>query len=82
VSFTYNNLDAAVHNHEVMAWTLGLGYGMTYVLPVEDLDDVARRQWLRWIDRMQKSVVARYIGQACNRSITTGAPTPSIPTTA
>ena len=63
VSFTYNNLDAAVHNHEVMAWTLGLGYGMTYVLPVEDLDDVARRQWLRWIDRMQKSVAARYIGQ-------------------
>lgn len=63
VGFIYNNLDAAVHNHEVMAWTLGLGYGMTDVLFVEELDDNELVQWLYWIDRIQKSVVSRYVGK-------------------
>lgn len=63
VGFIYNNLDAAVHNHEVIAWTLGLGYGMTEVLFVEELDVVPLREWLKWIDRVQKSVVARYVGE-------------------
>ena len=66
LSMIYNDLNAAVHNHEVMAWTLGLGYGMTYVVNAVDLDKVATRQWLLWIDRMQKSVAARYIGQPVN----------------
>ncbi|MCB1071165.1 MAG: hypothetical protein KDL31_12495, partial [Kiritimatiellae bacterium] len=63
VGFIYNNLDAAVHNHEVIAWTLGLGYGMTDVLFVEELDEVALSEWLKWIDRVQKSVVSRYVGE-------------------
>ncbi len=64
LAFTYNNLDAAVHNHEVMAWTLGLGYNMTFVITPEDLAaDTGRREWLKWIDRVQKSTVARYVGQ-------------------
>lgn len=66
VSFIYNNLSAAVHNHEVMAWTLGLGYGMTYVIDAPELDNVAERQWLLWVDRLQKSVAARYVGQGIN----------------
>lgn len=63
VAFIYNNLSAAVHNHEVMAWTLGLGYNMTYVIQATELDNVAKRQWLLWVDRIQKSVAARYVGQ-------------------
>jgi hypothetical protein len=63
VAFIYNNLSAAVHNHEVMAWTLGLGYNMTYVIQATELDNVSKRQWLLWVDRIQKSVAARYVGQ-------------------
>ena len=63
VAFTFNNLGAPVANDEVVAWTLGLGYGMTYILDAGDLDITAKRQWLLWIDRVQKSVAARYIGQ-------------------
>lgn len=63
LSMIYNDLNAAVHNHEVMAWTLGLGYSMTFVVNATDLDTVSTRQWLLWIDRVQKSVAARYIGQ-------------------
>lgn len=67
VAFVYNNLDAGVHNHPVISWTLGLGYGMTYVLNPTDLDNVDKRQWLLWIDRLQKSVVARYMGASIGR---------------
>jgi len=64
LSFTYNNLEAAVHNHEVMAWTLGLGYSMTYVTEPEILaSDETKREWLKWVNRIQKSVAARYMGQ-------------------
>lgn len=63
VAFTYNNLGAPVANDEVVAWSMGLGYGMTYILYNGDIDVTAKREWLRWIDRLQKSVAARYIGQ-------------------
>lgn len=63
VSFIYNNLSAPVHSHEVMAWTLGLGYGMTYVVETEQLDNPALLAWLGWIDRVQKSIAARYVGE-------------------
>jgi hypothetical protein len=64
VAMTYNNLGASTANDECVAWALGLGYGMTYFLTdPDDLDDTATRQWLRWIDRVQKSVAARYIGE-------------------
>jgi hypothetical protein len=70
VAFIYNNLSAAVHNHEVMAWTLGLGYNTTYRLQATGPGQrVSIRQWLLWVDRVQKSVIARYVGQ--------GASTPS-----
>ncbi|MBU0679281.1 MAG: hypothetical protein KJ626_14360 [Verrucomicrobia bacterium] len=63
LSMVYNNLSGAVHNHEVAAWTLGLGYGMTYVVRDEEVESTPIRQWLYWIDRLQKTVCARYIGE-------------------
>lgn len=64
VAFTYNNLGAPVENDEIVAWTLGLGYGMTYILYQGDIENPSKRQWLLWIDRLQKSVVSRYTGEA------------------
>lgn len=64
VAFTYNNLGAPVTNDEVVAWSMGLGYGMTYIIFNNgEMDVPAKREWLRWIDRLQKSVAARYIGE-------------------
>jgi beta-glucanase (GH16 family)/lysophospholipase L1-like esterase len=63
VAFTYNNLGAPVTNDEVVAWSMGLGYGMTYILYNGDMAVTAKREWLNWIDRLQKSVAARYIGE-------------------
>lgn len=66
VLMNYNDLSASVATHEVIAWTLGLGYGTTYRLEATDLDNIGVRQWLLWVDRIQKSVIARYAGQGIN----------------
>jgi len=66
LAMNYNDLSASVDRHEIVAWTLGLGYGTTYRLDATELDNVAKRQWLLWVDRLQKSVCARYIGGGVN----------------
>ncbi|MCX6935954.1 MAG: leucine-rich repeat protein, partial [Verrucomicrobia bacterium] len=66
LAMNYNDLSAPVTTDEVVAWTLALGYGMTYYLEATDLDQDATRQWLLWVDRLQKSVCARYIGEPVN----------------
>lgn len=62
VAFAYNNLGASTATDEAVVWALSLGYGMTYLLEVGDLERTPKREWLRWIDRLQKSVVARLTG--------------------
>lgn len=56
---THHDLAADVDTRERISWTLALGYGM--VSRADPLDP-ARRQWLLWLDRLQKSVCARYAG--------------------
>ncbi len=55
VAMYHGNLNQPVTDFETASWTLGLGYGMSYYLVAEDL--------LMWIDRLQASVCARYIGE-------------------
>ena len=63
LEMNFNDLNAPVTGDETIAWALGLGYGMSYTLNAADLDQPATRQWLLWIDRLQKSVCAQYVGQ-------------------
>ena len=66
LAMNYNDLSAPVTTDETVSWTLGLGYGMTYYLNPTDINQEPTRQWLLWIDRLQKSVCARYTGMAVN----------------
>jgi len=59
----YHDLGQFVTNRQVLAWTLGLGFCMSYRLGASALTQDAPREWLRWLDRVQKSVCARYVGQ-------------------
>ena len=59
----YHDLGQFVTNREVLSWTLGLGFCMSYRISAGALDQDAPREWLRWLDRVQKSVCARYVGQ-------------------
>ena len=63
LSMVHHDLGQFVTSDEVLAWTLGLGYGLSYWVNAADLDQPATRQWLLWLDRVQKSVCARYVGE-------------------
>ncbi len=62
-SFTLHNLGQAVTNREVLAWVLGLGFGISARVSAPALAQQAPREWLRWLSRLQQSVCARYIGE-------------------
>ena len=59
----HHDLGQFVDNQERLAWTLGLGYAMSYRVHAPALRDIAVRQWLLWLDRLQKSVCARYFAK-------------------
>lgn len=63
VMFIHHDLGQFVTNRETAAWTLALGYGMSDRISAVGLTDGPARQWLLWLDRLQKSVCSRYIGQ-------------------
>jgi hypothetical protein len=59
----YHDLGQFVTNREVLAWTLGLGFCMSYTAGAAGLENDTPREWLYWLDRLQKSVCARYVGE-------------------
>jgi len=62
-SLVHHDLGQFVTNRETLAWTLALGYGLSYRIAATTLERDGPREWLRWLDRLQKSVVARYVGE-------------------
>ena len=59
----HHDLGQFVTNRQVLSWTLGLGFSMSYRVRAADLKGGTNRQWLMWLDRIQKSVCSRYLGQ-------------------
>ncbi|NUP98387.1 MAG: hypothetical protein HUU35_00890, partial [Armatimonadetes bacterium] len=66
-SLLYHDLGQFVTNPQVASWTLGLGFGMSYRCSAVSLARPAARQWLYWIDRLQKSICAEYVGAGLRR---------------
>ena len=62
-SLIHHDLGQFVTNRETLTWTLALGYGLSCRINASTLEKDAPREWLRWLDRLQKSVVARYVGE-------------------
>lgn len=63
VEFFHHDLGKFVTDRPTLSWTLGLGFAMSYVVPARALSEPRHREWLRWLDRIQKSVCARYVGE-------------------
>ena len=63
VLFTLHDLGHFVLNDTQVAYVLGLGYGLSYRSTRADLGRPEVREWLGWLDAVQKSVCARYAGQ-------------------
>jgi hypothetical protein len=64
VAMVHHDLGQFVSNDEVLAWTLGLGYGLSLRVGAAELDRPRTREWLRWLARLQQSIGARYLGEA------------------
>lgn len=56
---THHNLAGNVSNPERVSWTLALGFTM---VSSANVMSEHHRQWLKWLDRIQKSICARYAG--------------------
>ncbi len=66
-SLVHHDLGQFVTNRETLAWTLALGYSLSGRIAAPALEKDAPREWLRWLDRLQKSVVSRYVGEPMKR---------------
>jgi len=62
-----HDLGQFVTNREVLAWVLGLGFGLSARVHAPALAQDTVREWLRWLSRLQQSVCARYIGEPLRR---------------
>lgn len=63
VAMVHHDLGQFVTDEEILSWTLGLGYGLSVRVGAAELEQEPGRQWLLWLDRVQKSVCARFIGE-------------------
>lgn len=63
VLFTLHDLGHFVQDDEQLAYVLGLGYGLSYPVSRAGLGQAEVREWLGWLDALQKAVCARYAGQ-------------------
>ncbi len=57
-----HNLGQFAGNAETLAWTLALGFSLSFRVDANDLRFPAFHQWLLWLSRIQKTVCARYLG--------------------
>ncbi len=58
----HHDLGKFVMDQPTLAWTLGLGFGLSYVTSANELRDPARQAWLAWLAVLQKTVCARSAG--------------------
>ncbi len=61
--FTLHDLGHFVLTPEQLAWTVGLGFSMSYRCSGGSLEAPANRRWLFWLDAVQKSACAAYTGK-------------------
>ncbi|GIX01720.1 MAG: hypothetical protein KatS3mg112_0657 [Thermogutta sp.] len=67
VSMLMHDLGASVNDAEDLAWVLGLGFALQYRVNAGTLTrDEAAREWLKWLAVLQRTIVARYLGEPMN----------------
>ena len=61
--FLHHDLGQFVTNDQVLSWTLGLGYSLSYNVTAWMLKQDEHAQWLAWLACLQQNVCARYLGE-------------------
>lgn len=78
VAMIHHDLGQFVTNRQVLSWSLGLGYCMSYRMAAQTVESDGPREWLYWLDRIQKSVCARYLGQPVTEFVHDRGPNPTV----
>jgi hypothetical protein len=73
----HHDLGVFVTDRPTMAWTLALGFNMSGVISDRGLSERQSLEWLGWLDRVQKSVCARWTGEPLRAFDQTRGPTQS-----
>ncbi len=63
VIFAHHDLGQFVTNREVLLWTLAMGYQLSYKITPADLAKPPLRNWLLYLDHIQKTIASAYIGK-------------------
>jgi hypothetical protein len=63
VIFAHHDLGQFVTNREVLAWTLAIGYQLSYRITPDGLANPDLRDWLHYLDAVQKTIAFSYIGR-------------------
>lgn len=58
---THHDLWHFVTDDQILSWTLGLGYSLSYSVTYESLNNDLHKEWLLWLAQLQKSVCSRYL---------------------
>ena len=66
VAMTLHSQNQDVNNPRTLAWALGMGFGLNFHTATSALAGDGRHDWLLWLDRLQKSVGSRYVGEPVN----------------
>jgi len=74
----YHDLGQFVTNRETLTWTLALGFCMSGRVSAAGLASEPTRQWLSWLDRVQKSICARYVGEPVSAFTHDRGPAPAV----
>jgi len=63
----HHDLGQFVHDRRRLAWTLGLGFCLSYRTHARRLTQPETWEWPKWLSRLQKSLCARYLGEPVKR---------------
>jgi len=63
VLFTLHDLGHFVIDPERQAWTVGLGFSMSFACALSSLENPVHRRWLFWLDAVQKTLGRAYAGR-------------------
>jgi hypothetical protein len=74
VIFLHHDLGQFVTNERMLAWSLALGYGMSYRNTAAAMSDKKVHDWFVWLAWMQRAVCSRYEGEPVKEFIHDRAP--------
>ena len=63
VSLSHHDLATGIYNDRQMALSIGMGITMMYSPRINHVSDQSALEFIKWMDRLQKSLASKYVGE-------------------